>query len=81
MAENHSLEQSNILIKTYYDWAILHIYSVTCHLLVVFLAVFDQFSGKFSKKDNSDGFSSFYILIFGCWCFKSAQKIDPATVG
>ena len=28
------------------------IYSVTCQLLVVFLAVFDQFSGRFSKKDN-----------------------------
>ena len=33
--------------------------SVTCQLLVVFPAVFDQFSGRFSKEDNSDGFSSF----------------------
>ena len=32
----------------------LYIYSVTCQLLVVFLAVFDQFSGRFSKEDNCE---------------------------
>ena len=31
---------------------IIVIYSVTCQLLVVFLAVFDQFSGRFSKGYN-----------------------------
>ena len=59
----------------------LVIYSVTCQLLVVFPAVFDQFFGRFSKEDNSVGFKIFKILISGCWCFKSAQKIAPATVG
>ena len=54
---------------------------MTCELLVVFPAVFDQFSGRFSKEDNSVGFKIFKILISGCWCFKSAQKIAPATVG
>ena len=28
------------------------VYSVTCQLLVVLPAVFDQFSGRFSKEDN-----------------------------
>ena len=48
---------------------------------VVFLAVFDQFSGQFSKEGNSVGFKIFKILISGFLCFKSAQKIAPATVG
>jgi hypothetical protein len=54
---------------------------LTCQFLVVFQAIFDQFPGQFSKKDNSVGFSSFQILISGCLCFKSAKKIAPATVG
>ena len=56
-------------------------HSLTCQLLVVFPAVFDQFSSQFSNKDNSVGFKVFQILTSGCWCFKSAQKIAPATVG
>ena len=44
--------------------------NVKCTVLCTTYSVFDQFSGRFSKKDNS-----------GCWCFKSAQKIAPATVG
>ena len=35
------------------------VYSVTCQFLVVFQAVFDQFPGRFSKKDNSVRLSSF----------------------
>ena len=35
------------------------LYSVTCQLLVEFSAVFDQFSGRFSKEDNSVGFKIF----------------------
>ena len=35
------------------------IYRVTCQFLVVFPAVFDQFSGRFSKEDNSVGFKIF----------------------
>ena len=35
------------------------IYSVTCQLLVVFPAVFDQFSSQFAKEDNSVGFKIF----------------------
>ena len=54
---------------------------MNCQLLVVFPAVFDQFSSRFSKEDNSVGFKIFKILISGCWCFKSAQKITSATVG
>jgi hypothetical protein len=54
---------------------------MTCQFLVVFQAVFDQFPGRFSKKDNSVRFSSFQILISGRWCFKSAKEIAPATVG
>ena len=57
-----------------------NIYSMTCQLLVVFPAIFDQFSRQFFKEDNSVGFKIFKILISGCWCFKSAQKIAPATV-
>ena len=43
---------------------ILAIYSVTCQLLVVFPTVFDQFSGQFSKGDNSVGFKNFLNFPF-----------------
>ena len=46
----------------------------------MFPALFDQVYGQFFKEDNSVGFKIFKILISGCWCFKSAQKIAPATV-
>ena len=35
-------------------------YRVTYQLLVVFTTVFDQFSGRFSKEDNSVGFKIFF---------------------
>ena len=51
-------------------WNCMHwqIYSVTCQLLVMFPAVFDHFSGQFSKEDNSLGFkiflnSDFWVLV------------------
>ena len=69
------------VIKFLLDRLILLTYSVTRQLLIVFPAVFDQLSGRFSKEDNSVGFKVFQILTSGCWCFKSAQKIAPATVG
>ena len=40
---------------------------ITCQLLVVFPAIFDQFPGQFSKEDNSAGFKIFEILISGFW--------------
>ena len=40
------------VIKFLLDRLILLTYSVTRQLLIVFPAVFDQLSGRFSKKDN-----------------------------
>jgi hypothetical protein len=51
----------------------MSLYSVTCQLLVVFPAVFDQFSSQFSKEDNSVGFRVFKFL--GVGALKVLKKL------
>ena len=57
---------------------ILHIQ----HDLSVFNRVsgFTSFPADFLKK-TTVALKIFKVLISGCWCFKSAQKIDTATSG